>query len=89
MKSNNKPIKAYLLKLLTRKKKNNFDIAKAKKILFFRYDRIGDMIVTTPVFRELKLANPNVHITVLASNANKDVLTNNPYIDSVETTNSV
>ncbi len=80
-----KRFKAYILRLLTRKSPTSFDIKQTKKILFFRYDRIGDMIVTTPVFRELKLANPNVDITVLASKVNKDILVNNPYVNAVET----
>ena len=57
-------IKAYFIKLLTRKKTTIFDIKKARNILFLRYDRIGDMVVTTPVFRELKLAYPEINISV-------------------------
>ena len=78
-------IKAYILRRLTRKKSINFDIRKAKNILFLRYDRIGDMVITTPVFRELKLAYPEINITVLASKANQYVLINNPYVDRVIT----
>jgi ADP-heptose:LPS heptosyltransferase len=76
-------VKAKILKLLGSKKPVNFDIKNAKKILFFRYDRIGDMIITTPVFRELKLAYPHINLTILASKVNRNVLSNNPYIDHV------
>ena len=76
-------IKAYLLRFFTSKKARNFDIRNVKKVLFFRYDRIGDMVITTPVFRELKLFIPEIKITVLASKANQSVLTNNPYVDDV------
>ena len=76
-------IKSNLLRFFSSKKKNNFDIATAKKILYFRYDGIGDMIISTPVFRELKLAYPLINISVLASELNQDVLINNPYIDQV------
>jgi ADP-heptose:LPS heptosyltransferase len=79
----NSRIKAYFLKTLTKKKSNNFDLKNIKSILFFRYDRIGDMIITTPVFRELKLANPKISISVLASKTNQEVLLNNPFIDSI------
>ena len=48
-----------------------------------RYDRIGDMLITTPVFRAFKLAYPHANVIVLASMANKDILINNPYIDRV------
>ena len=50
-----------------------------------KYDRIGDMVVTTPIFRELKNAYPNVSISVLASAENKDVIRYNPYIDNIYT----
>jgi ADP-heptose:LPS heptosyltransferase len=79
----NSRIKAYLLKLLTKKKSKDLDLKNIKTILFFRYDRIGDMIISTPVFRELKLANPNISISVLASKSNQEVLFNNPYIDYI------
>ena len=78
-------IKAYILRRFTRKKSINFDIRKAKNILFFRYDRIGDMVITTPVFRELKLAYPKINITILASKVNQSVLLNNPYVNQVFT----
>jgi len=76
-------IKAYLLRFFTSKKARNFDIRNVKKVLFFRYDRIGDMVITTPVFRELKLFIPEIKITVLASKTNQSVLSNNPYIDDI------
>ena len=78
-------IKTYILRRFTRKKSIDFDIRKAKNILFLRYDRIGDMVITTPVFRELKLAYPEINITVLASKANQCVLLNNPYVDRIIT----
>ena len=63
----------------------DFDIKKSQSVLFLRYDRIGDMVITTPVFRELKLAYPDISITVLASKANQNVLLNNPYVDHIIT----
>jgi len=80
-----KHIKALLLRLLTYKKSNEFDLKRTSNILYLRYDRIGDMVITTPVFRELKLAYPDIKITVLASKANKDVLLNNPYVNQIYT----
>jgi ADP-heptose:LPS heptosyltransferase len=76
-------LKAYILKLIARKTKVEFDIKDAKKVLFLRYDRIGDMVITSSVFRELKLNYPEINITVIASKVNKDVLINNPYIDDI------
>jgi ADP-heptose:LPS heptosyltransferase len=79
----NKKKKAYLLELITRKRASNFDVKNVKKILFLRYDRIGDMVITTPVFRELKFFFPEIRISVLASKTNQSVLLNNPYIDDI------
>ena len=78
-------IKARMLKFVGTKKPVDFDIKNARNILFLRYDRIGDMVITTPVFRELKLAYPQIKITVLASKINQDVLRNNPYVDHIIT----
>ena len=82
---NKKFIKAYLLRLLTQKKQSTFDIKSSKKVLILKYDRIGDMIVTTPIFRELKQAYPDISISVLASDENKSVIKYNPFIDKIYT----
>jgi len=76
-------LKKYLLRKITRKKIINFDIKNAKNVLFLRYDRIGDMVITTPVFRELKRQNPQIKISVLASKINQNVLQNNPYVNEI------
>ena len=59
------------------------DLGKVQKILIFRFDRIGDMIVTSPVFRALKTRNPKIHIGVVASSVNEELVLNNPYVDEV------
>jgi ADP-heptose:LPS heptosyltransferase len=76
-------LKAFLLRLMTNKRFIDFKLEEVKSVLFFRYDRIGDMVITTPVFREFKRSFPDVKILVLASKVNKDVLQNNPYIDEI------
>ena len=79
----NTSIKAFILRALTKKKKVDFDIKNSKKVLFLRYDRIGDMIITTPVFRELKQSFPDIEITVIASRTNQAVILANPYVDNI------
>ena len=59
------------------------DFNNIKSVLFLKYDKIGDMVVCTPVFRELKKACPHMQISVLASKINQDILSNNPYIDKI------
>tara|TARA_B100000787_G_C16150107_1_gene276151 strand:+ start:11 stop:1081 length:1071 start_codon:yes stop_codon:yes gene_type:complete len=76
-------LKAIILKFISNKKYLEFDVKLSTKVLMLRYDRIGDMILTTPVFRELKAAYPNIEINVLASKANFLILKNNPNVDNV------
>lgn len=55
-----------------------------KKILVGRYDRIGDMVLSTPFFEGLKKRFPTAQVTVIASPANKEIIERNPYIDAIE-----
>ena len=72
-----------MLKFFGAKIQNDFDLKKTKSIIFLRYDKIGDMIISTPVFREMKLAYPDTKLIVLASKVNRDVLKFNPYVDEI------
>ncbi len=63
--------------------KTPIDLRAINSILILRYDRIGDMIVTTPVFKGLKDANPHLRIGVLASRRNAQIISFNPYIDKI------
>jgi len=63
--------------------KTPIDLQTIKSILILRYDRIGDMIVTTPVFKGLKDANPLLRIGVLASRTNAEIISCNPYVDNI------
>ena len=69
-----------------RKKNKNENIVmnKVSKILFLRYDgKIGDMIINTLMFREIKKAYPDVEIGVVVRGANRQVIENNPHIDKI------
>ncbi|MDD5679701.1 MAG: glycosyltransferase family 9 protein [Candidatus Omnitrophica bacterium] len=52
-----------------------------KEILFLRHDRIGDMVLSTGIFRGLKKRYPGARLTVLASGKNYEIIRNNPYVD--------
>lgn len=54
------------------------DPAKIKKVLFMRYDKIGDMIVSLPVFDTLKKRYPHIEISILCSPGNYPVIKNDP-----------
>jgi len=76
-------IKALILRRITQKKATGNIINTPKNILFLRYDRIGDMIITTPVFREFKKFYPDSKVYVLASKTNREIIKYNPYIDKI------
>lgn len=50
------------------------------KFLFVRQDRIGDVLVSTPLFAELKTAYPASTVDILLSTNNHFVLDNDPFI---------
>lgn len=54
-----------------------------EKILIIRTDRLGDVILSTPVIRNLRLAFPNAYIAFLCRPYTKEVLAGNPYLDEV------
>ena len=54
---------------------NNIDF-NSSKILFIRQDRIGDVLVSTPIFRSVKGHYPSVIVDVLLSENNHFVLMN-------------
>ena len=55
-----------------------------KSILFLRYDgKIGDMIVNSLMFREIKKVYPNIKIGVVARGAAIDIIKNNPNVDEI------
>lgn len=53
------------------------------KILVMRHDWIGDMVMTTPFFRELRKAYPEAHIALVCSNFNKGPIIHNPHINEI------
>ena len=58
---------------------------KISKILVIRNDKLGDMVVTSGFFRELRNAFPKSSITLIASEQNKAVVEKNPHIDEILT----
>jgi ADP-heptose:LPS heptosyltransferase len=53
------------------------------RVLYLRYDRIGDMILSTGLLRAIARSHANVIVDVLASPENAPVLIGNPYVRSV------
>jgi len=54
-----------------------------KKILIVRTDRLGDVILSTPVIKNLRLAYPKAHIAFMCRPYTVQVLEGNPYLDEL------
>ncbi len=53
------------------------------RILVTRTDRIGDVILSTPVFSALRNRYPNAYIAALIATSNRDLVEGNPNLDEV------
>lgn len=77
--------KAWLLKKVAARRLGRdrpYDQLSVKSILVFRFDRIGDMVVTTPFFEAIKRAFPNAKLDVMCSRINEPVIRENPHISN-------
>ena len=52
-----------------------------RKILIIRFSALGDLVLTSPIYRELKRVYPQAELTLLSSSGIGSVLLNNPHID--------
>lgn len=53
------------------------------KILVLRFSSIGDIVLTTPVMRNIKVSNSKAEIHFLTKSSFKGLITNNPHVDKV------
>ncbi len=63
--------------------KGPLDPKKVHSILFIRNDAIGDMVLTTPLWRAVRKQFPHIRIGVAASFRNRAILDHDPNVDSV------
>ena len=54
-------------------------------IIIFRLDAMGDVVMTTPLFRELKRNYPNSHCTAVVQHVFRPLLVTNPFLDEILT----
>lgn len=59
------------------------DFATIRSVLVIRPDRLGDLILSTPVYASLKQSFPWVKVSVLANRSSAEILLNNPHVDRV------
>jgi ADP-heptose:LPS heptosyltransferase len=56
-----------------------------RRVLYLRYDRIGDMVLATGIIKAIVAAQPTITVDVLASRGNAAVLEGNPFVGTVLT----
>lgn len=61
----------------------NLRAVKVKKILIVRYSSMGDIVLTSPVYRCLKLKCPEIEIHVLVKSNFAFIHSENPYISKI------
>ncbi|MDD5136733.1 MAG: lipopolysaccharide heptosyltransferase II [Candidatus Omnitrophica bacterium] len=54
-----------------------------KRVLIVRLDRIGDVLLSTPVIKAVRDVCPDGHIAFMVRRYAKDILEGNPYLDEV------
>ena len=64
-------------------RKTTAGLPSGRWVVVFRYDKIGDMIVTSPLFTAIKAADPTASILLVASPYNRAVMEHAPEVDHI------
>jgi len=56
-----------------------------RSFLIVRFDAMGDLVLTTPLFRDLKQSFPQSTIAVVTHSAFRTLIENNPFVDQILT----
>jgi len=59
------------------------DFASSCSILVIRPDRMGDVVLSTPVYETIKKSFPHLQVSVLVNKVNASILADNPNIEEV------
>jgi len=76
-------VRDFFLIILFRPIKKEFSLNEISRILVIRIDRIGDLVLSTPIFKILKKNYPDAKIDVLIRNNTIGIIKNNPYINEI------
>lgn len=66
-----------------KKAPGDFDPRKIKKVLFIRHDKLGDMVISLPIFHNLKKFYPHLRIDIVCGKDNYEIIRTDPHIDKV------
>lgn len=75
-----------LFKIFFRQGQKDFkaiDGNKVQKVIFLRPEKIGDMVISFPVFDGLKKYYPHISIAILGSPRNRAIIKNDPRFDKI------
>lgn len=70
-------------KLAGKKTPNKTGSYPTVNILVLRLDNLGDVVMSTPIFREIKLHYPEAKLTVVVQDRCRQVIETNPFVDKV------
>jgi len=68
---------------MNRNRKPQTENRKPKRVLIVRLDRIGDVLLSTPVIKAVREASPDGYIAVMVRRCAKEIVEGNPYLDEV------
>ena len=66
-----------------RRRRGKFNPKKLRRVLFVRHDKLGDMIISLPIFHSLKRFYPNLEIDVLCGRDNNMIIEHDPNISNI------
>lgn len=72
----------FIFLILLRKRRNANDKKKIR-ILIIQTAKIGDMVCSTPVFREIKKKYPDAYLVILIISKTRGIIFQNPYLDEI------
>ena len=55
----------------------------ASSVLVIRTDRLGDVVLSTPVYESIKKSFPHLRVSVIVNRSNIPILTDNPNVDEI------
>ena len=55
----------------------------AASVLVIRTDRLGDVVLSTPVYKSIKKSFPHLRVSVIVNRSNMSILTDNPNVDEI------
>ncbi|MDD5019198.1 MAG: glycosyltransferase family 9 protein [Candidatus Omnitrophica bacterium] len=71
------------VRLMLEGREERFSDDRYRRILLVRTDRIGDVVLSTPVIKALREHYPSSFIAMMVSVATREVVEGNPYLDQV------